>query len=773
MPKKPPATLQETKPSVPLKQAYPRETLGDTGTQGLHGIITEEYNPQLQGIQGIKIFDEMRKSDGTVRAAILVCTLPIRQAEWIIKPGTEDEEGAKVREFVEHALFDCLDITWDDVVRQALLMVPFGVMAFEKVYGVRDYEGTNYVMLNKLAPRMPRSIQQWELADGTFGIQQIRQDGVLAQIPGSKLLTFINEREGDNYWGTSMIRAAYKHWYFKNNFYKIDAVAFERQGLGVPYVKMPLAYTANDEAKARTALQNLRANEEAFMVIPNGYEVGFMDMGGDKTRDPQNSITHHNREITKSVLAQFLELGAASGSGSRAVSEDHSDLFLNALMAIAKTITSEINKNLVKELVDLNFDGIKDYPEIEVAGLTKTDVKNLSDAYSALSTAGAIHPTEDDEQYVRALMKLPPRTPEQIKEAREKSEAAAAALAAGKDGKGGGASGEDPEDDMDDIEDPDDKGSDPLKKKASSHGCGGAEQKLAFDEEGFKTWRPLTFAEKKVSWKRIQKTIDEIESSFTAEAAAALTAAKADFMAKLHAALDAGSTTDVAALEIKFIAEYKAILKDAMKKSYEYGKNNVSTEMGIAVPANSAASLKNIDLAADTIATKAAVDIETTAKHSVANAIKNATPVLQAVGAIDAVLDAAIAKTIDDTAGVIVAMNLNIGRNDVFTRNQGMIYALQRSEVLDSRTCAYCLSVDGRIIKPTDAFAKVDIFHSGCRGIWVEILNDEAEKPPIGGIPKSISDRWGGEVNSVIQPKKPVVKKNSPAAGEAARRDKK
>ncbi|HQU08207.1 MAG: hypothetical protein B7X04_04335 [Parcubacteria group bacterium 21-54-25] len=80
----------------------------------------------------------------------------------------------------------------------------------------RSLKSKKYVTLKKLAPRLPKSILMWELTDQTFGIQQIRQDGVLAQIPGSKLLIFVNEREGDNWWGTSILRGAYQHWYHKS-----------------------------------------------------------------------------------------------------------------------------------------------------------------------------------------------------------------------------------------------------------------------------------------------------------------------------------------------------------------------------------------------------------------------------------------------------------------------------------------------------------------------------------------------------------------------------
>jgi hypothetical protein len=53
-----------------------------------------------------------------------------------------------------------------------------------------------------------------------------------------KLIVFVNEMEGMNWWGTSLLRPAYKHWFIKNTLYKIDAIAHERQGLGIPYVSI-------------------------------------------------------------------------------------------------------------------------------------------------------------------------------------------------------------------------------------------------------------------------------------------------------------------------------------------------------------------------------------------------------------------------------------------------------------------------------------------------------------------------------------------------------
>lgn len=788
----PPNTVNETKPSLPLKKSYPRDELGDSGITATKGIIAEEYNPNLRSTQGVRVFDEMRKSDGTVRAAVLVTTLPIRRAKWFVNPATDDEQGKEIADFVEHAFFDWMEESWDDVIRQALLMIPFGVMVFEKVYGVKEDGGKTWVTIKKLAPRMPRSIQQWELPDGTFGIQQIRQEGGIANIPGSKLLIFVNEKEGDNWWGTSMLRAAYKHWYYKNTFYKIDSIAFERQGLGVPMIKMPVGYTAADEQKAITAAANLRANESAYLILPPEYEAEFMNMGASTTRDPQNSINHHNKEILQSVLAQFLELGqTSSGGGSRALSQDHSDLFLNALEAIANNLISEFNKNLIPELVDMNFDGVTVYPKLDYNGITRVDVAGLTTAYKAMKDAGAVTPIPEDEQYLRAAMGLPARTQQDDEDKEEKPDEKEQIDHTDIDDPDGPEAKDKDNDDVDDAaedteeEDPtkkDDKKVDDATKKApiEAHEHTHAKRTKKFAEQGREWWRKLTFAEGKVNLAGIEDKMNALQEAFVKEATKLLNDAKDAFVAKLQSALDDDDTKSIAELEIKFVGEYKTLIKDFMRKAYEYGKSNVSAEMGVTIPANSSASLAAIDLAADTIAWKAAIDLETKAKISAVNALKKLSEpkgnterfnsVIQVIGLIDTALEDTIGKVVSSAAGLIINQAINSGRNDVFKKNSSKIYALQRSEILDSDTCDFCLSMDGRIVETNSSWANEDSFHNNCRGIWVEILNEEPDPPEIDGIPDNLAAYYGGEPNSLVQPKKPIVRDDSPASEEVERR---
>src|SRR4051794_24223661 len=201
------------KPASKKPKAEKGLEIGDSGTRMLAGIINEEYNTKLLGIAGVEIYDEMRKSDATVKAAVLSTTLPIRAAEWYIEPASEDALDVEIADFATKAMFEWQDIEWADLLRQALLSLPFGHMVFEKVYGTREEGGKTYIVLNKLAPRMPRSIQKWAIgSDNAPGITQTTSTGQTAEIPMAKLVVIVHEKEGDNWEGISILRAAYKHW---------------------------------------------------------------------------------------------------------------------------------------------------------------------------------------------------------------------------------------------------------------------------------------------------------------------------------------------------------------------------------------------------------------------------------------------------------------------------------------------------------------------------------------------------------------------------------
>lgn len=774
-------------------QTKPGVEIGRSGTNQFSGIINEEYLSELSGSRAMKKYDEMRRSDATVKAALLAVQLPIRRANWFVTAASEDPADIEVRDFVHNALFEYQSITWDDLLRQALLNTAYGVMVFEKVFEAREIEGATRIVWRKLAPRLPSSITAWSLKDGSDGIQQATSDGNACEIPIEKLVIFTNEKEGDNWWGVSMLRAAYKHWYIKSNLEKIDAIAHERQGLGLPFVKLGANASDADRRQAENVLSNTRAHENGYLVEPDGMSVEFKDMHASGTKDAARAIDYHDRLITKAVLAQFLNLGSGS-SGSFALSQDHSALFLQSIEAIANGIADALNKYAIKQLVDLNFDVKGAYPKLDYSGISRTDVDAISVAYQRLVQVGGIKPIKEDEAYLRQTLGLPDRPDDEAEEVEpepkveeinkdlgiptsepkkkvENSEIEAAVTKRLSEFKSRAGQMDFLEKQIEKVRSITAKHPEMVPvERVLSAAFSELKRRVFQETNNFKSWRKLTFAEQKVNFESLQGFLDKTEAAFIDDANAVLKKSTEEYMRRLTEYVNKNDRQGVKDLEMPYWAEYKAVVKEYLKRTFDFGKNNASREMGVKAPATPNDTLSTLDLMAETIATNHHYEIENEAKLALATGLtKFGEKEIKALALAAAAITGSTDSLVSDAAAVLVAATINQGRKLVFDKNQGKIHGLQRSEILDSVTCNFCLSMDGRIVEPNDPIASEGTFHSNCRGIWVEILKDEAELPDVTGVPNSLRDRLGDAVNDLVQPKKPIVKKDSLAAQAIAK----
>lgn len=378
--------------------------IGDSGVNIFNGIITgEEYNSKLTGLNAIRIYDEMRRSDATVSATLKAVKLPIKSTKWFVEAASTEDKDVEIKEFIDYNLFS--SIKWQQTLNEILTHLEFGFSVHEMVFEPGIVDGHERIVLKKLAFRKQTTITAWEAGPGKPGVTQMTADGKQLHIPLNKIVVFTNEQEGDNYAGRSILRAAYKHWFYVDKYYQIDAIGVERQSLGVVKVHHPKGADNKSLKDAARAARNLRANEEAFIMEEEGWTFDFMDMKAGTLKDTTKMINHHVREIGKNVLAQFLELGAQGGSGSRATSEDHSKLFLMANEAIAAGIADTMGY-VIKTLVDLNFD-VDDYPALRYADFADVDIAATADAVTKFTDAGLITASEEDEAHVRNLIGFP------------------------------------------------------------------------------------------------------------------------------------------------------------------------------------------------------------------------------------------------------------------------------------------------------------------------------------------------------------------------------
>ena len=368
----------------------------------------DEYLAKLKFPKGAVIYDQMRRSDPQVNAVLQAIFSPIIAASWVIEPATEDNsQDLDVAKFVEANLFPAKrDIDneqtyktpWTQTLRNALLHVPFGYMVIEKVYVALNGQ----IVISDLGARLPKTISQFNYDKNGNELEQIVQkvSGKTFNIPVEKTLVFTFSKEGANSVGIPALRSIYKPWAIKEDLEKIQAIMFERYGMGVPVGNVSENAKPDDAeyAAMTTALENISVNEEGWLVLPNGQEINILSGGATTAPDIKSAIKYYDEQISVAWHAQFLNLGSST-SGNRALGETFMEMFLTTVQAIGDSIADVFNNDLIPELVQLNFN-VNNFPRLVMLPISGVDMETVS----TLKKAGLITNTETTENRVRELV---------------------------------------------------------------------------------------------------------------------------------------------------------------------------------------------------------------------------------------------------------------------------------------------------------------------------------------------------------------------------------
>lgn len=389
---------------VPLKDFYGAVS---TSPSPWTSWTRDERVPELFEKRGTRTYYDMKRADGTVRGALRTLKTPVLSARWFIEahgknggePTTVDKNIAK---FVEANLFENLNVPWSRVVEEALIMCEYGFSMMEIVWDY-DPEDSTKIIVSKLAPRHPLDVREFVFNE--FGDPLgVMMEGTEANgftptfIPFDKLLIFTLEQEGADLRGTSVLRSAYKHYYYKDTLYKIDAIQKERHGIGVPIIKLPMGFTTQDKNLAEELGRNLRTNERAHITIPMNWEILFAKLEGQPV-DCIASIDHHDKKILSNVLAPFLDDSNAK--------TDSMDMFLKSTRYIANTISDTINKFLIPKMVRINF--LRgNIPHLHARRIGEwEDMRTMSFTLRNLVGAQLITPDDKIEEQLRREIDMP------------------------------------------------------------------------------------------------------------------------------------------------------------------------------------------------------------------------------------------------------------------------------------------------------------------------------------------------------------------------------
>jgi hypothetical protein len=222
-----------------------------------------------------------------------------------------------------------------------------------------------------------------------------------------KLALFTYDMEGGDLYGNSVLRSAYKHWYFKEQAYKIDGIQKERHGIGIPIIKLPPGFNENDKKLAHEIGKNLRTNERAHVVLPPNWEILFAKLEG-RPVSALETADHHTRMIYQNVLAQALWVAGSRDIDSQTVME----LFYKSTREISNMICDIVNNYVIPDLVAANWDNVDHFPTLKVRKLGDTqEARVLSFALRNLVGAEIIQVDDRIERWAREIIDAPMHDP--------------------------------------------------------------------------------------------------------------------------------------------------------------------------------------------------------------------------------------------------------------------------------------------------------------------------------------------------------------------------
>lgn len=392
---------------------------GQTGLAEFSGQIMEDFLREMRGQEAYKRYNEMRYNSPVVSAMLLAIEQAIRGVSWEFR----SEMGADdARLELLNDARDGMSLSWNDHITECLTFLPFGFSIFEIVYR-RDER--NRVLWRKFAPRGQDTVYKWLFDErgGLAGVVQ-RVSAKSVELPIEKLLLYRTRIERGNPEGRSILRSAWIPYYYAKHIQQIEAIGIERDLAGLPMVRLPQGADADessstsDAGKAAKIVRNVRNDEQAGIVIPDGWEFELLSSGGSRQFDTDAIVKRYESRMLMSALAQFLMLGQEQ-VGSLALSKDQTDFFTMSVNATADIIGETFTKYAVPRLLAYNgYDAEGIVLEHTPAG--DVDIQQVADFLQ--KTGSLITWRAEDEVWLRQLGKLPESSVEDLQAFRDERE---------------------------------------------------------------------------------------------------------------------------------------------------------------------------------------------------------------------------------------------------------------------------------------------------------------------------------------------------------------
>lgn len=410
------------------------EQLAVAGYSRTGNQVNDDFLPKLNGKQGRRILRQMAENDETIGGVLFAMNSVYRSVQWIFDPSDKnDPQAVKYAEWLQNTIENQMgdpqgalpDDTWSAFVQTWTDTDVFGWGWYD--VWVKDLPDGS-VGIARLVPVAAETLDGWEIEEPTGYVTGIYQrqpsTNISKLIPRSRSLHLISSPNKGNPEGLSLLRTAYRPWYYKKVHLEIEAILAER-GTGFPVITVnpDIKKAANDPTLSEQQRQlaqamidefeniaaNIKRNEQSGLVIYSkpyitGFdnETGVTTYGGEQqvklefltpeqsnAVDIDRTIKRLDTSIARALLADFMFFGTGGNTGNQANLGSRTELWIRAMQSRIDSNVECINRQLIPQLWTLNAFPPEYKPTLRAGSISKDSIETLTTALTRLAQAGA------------------------------------------------------------------------------------------------------------------------------------------------------------------------------------------------------------------------------------------------------------------------------------------------------------------------------------------------------------------------------------------------
>jgi len=434
-------------------------------------------------------------------------------------------------------------------------------------------------------------------------------------------------------------------------------------------------------------------------------DAGVMEQGKDM-------IKLHYSMISKSVLAQFVDLGSSvSDTGSRSLGDTMVSFFKQGLQSIGEIVLENTWNTVIADMVRINFNnGL--FPKLVLNPISDEAAEILLEGFQKLIEKGEITESIKKELLLKTTDKLDlDVTEEDIEEDFENKNREAEQQR------------------QFDLE----------KARMTVQQFGGNRAQIQNSDvqlqdealtEGFPQ-RELFPDEEKVRLTDIKRKLQDSEETAKRVLGSKLTRQRDEIVSEMIRAMREGRKA-IKSVDIKLQDEapYSEELEMIALEILDFGKVTAANELKKAsAPQTPRGVINDAKVNIQLVVEEQESRLKFRLQKLANDLLRRDTPENEARIAIEQEYDTFFNSVLDPTVNSVLPEYMNNGRQITFDRFQNEIFAFRYTAVIDYRTTDYCLALDGRVFQKNDPqFAlRTPPQHFGCRSIWTPITNDEQD----------------------------------------------